>query len=138
MIRLVALLSLVAASGHCDVLIANRAIPSRSIIAAEDVSVAAQSVQGTYTTPEEVIGREARVTLYPGRPIRRGDVGAPAVVERNQVVPLRYATGGLFIETEGRALARAGVGDLIRVMNITSRTTVTGRVAPDGTIEVGK
>lgn len=121
-----------------DALLANRAIPSRSIISELDISVTEQTIPGAYSDPAEVIGLEARVTIYPGRPIRRGDLGAPAVVERNQIVALRYAVGGLYIETEGRALGRAGIGDLIRVMNLNSRNTVTGRVGPNGIIEVGK
>ncbi|MEO0911634.1 MAG: flagellar basal body P-ring formation chaperone FlgA [Pseudomonadota bacterium] len=132
------LLMLLAGPVAAETLLANRAIPSRTVISAEDVRVSAQSVPGTYADPAEVIGLEARVTIYPGRPIRRGDLGAPAVIERNQIVSLRYTVGGLFIETEGRALGRAGIGDLVRVMNINSRNTVTGRVGPNGIIEVGK
>ena len=44
---------------------------------------------------------------------------------------------GLRILTEGRALARGGVGDVIRVMNLSSRTTVSGRIAADGSVHVG-
>jgi len=75
---------------------------------------------------------EARVALYAGRPIRQGDVGPPAVVDRNQIIPLVYMRSGVMISTEGRALDRAGPGDLIRVMNLSSRSTVTARVGSDG------
>ena len=47
----------------------------------------------------------ARVTLYPDRPIRPGDLAPPALVDRNQIVTLEYAAGPLVILTEGRALA---------------------------------
>jgi len=40
------------------------------------------------------------------------------------------------ISTEGRALDRAGPGDFIRVMNLTSRATVTARVDGSGTAHV--
>jgi flagellar basal body P-ring formation protein FlgA len=50
---------------------------------------------------------------------------------------LRYAAGPLAITTEGRALARGGAGDVIRVLNLSSRNTVTGRVQPDGAVSVG-
>ncbi|MEM9126779.1 MAG: flagella basal body P-ring formation protein FlgA, partial [Pseudomonadota bacterium] len=42
----------------------------------------------------------------------------------------------LSITTEGRALGRGAAGDRIRVMNLSSRTTVTGLIRPDGQIEV--
>lgn len=47
-----------------------------------------------------------------------------------------FRTGLLSISAEGRVLDRAGVGDLVRVMNLDSRLTVTGRVLFDGSIEV--
>jgi len=114
-----------------------RVIRPQEIIAPEDVILRNGPQTGSVTL-DAVIGREARVALYPGRPIRAGDIGTPAVVERNQVVPLVYMRGGLRIETEGRALARAGPGDYVRVMNLSSRATVTGRVTASGRIEVSR
>ena len=40
------------------------------------------------------------------------------------------------IATEGRALDRAGPGDVIRVMNLSSRNTVTARIGADGAAHV--
>jgi flagella basal body P-ring formation protein FlgA len=51
-------------------------------------------------------------------------------------VSLVYRRGPLSILAEGRALGRGGVGDSVRVINIASRATVTGLVAPDGTLTV--
>jgi flagella basal body P-ring formation protein FlgA len=87
--------------------------------------------------PVLAVGMEARVAIYAGRPVRAQDLGAPALVERNQLVPLIYLSGGLAISTEGRALARGAAGEVIRVMNLSSRNTVNGRVGPDGAIYVG-
>ncbi len=131
-------LTLAASVADAQSVVANHAIPSRAIITSADVRQDARTFAGAHTSPEDVIGLEARVTIYPGRPIRLGDVGPPALVERNQIVTLRYHAGGVFIETDGRALDRAGVGDLLRVMNLSSRTTITGRVHESGIIEVGK
>ncbi|HAW49029.1 MAG TPA: flagella basal body P-ring formation protein FlgA, partial [Roseovarius sp.] len=89
-------------------------------------------------TLADLIGQEARVALYEGRPVRPGDVGPPAVIERNQVVPLIYLRGGLEIMTEGRSLDRAGIGDHVRVMNLASRATVSGRVTASGRILVSQ
>jgi flagella basal body P-ring formation protein FlgA len=59
------------------------------------------------------------------------------VVDRNQIIPLAYAAGDLTILTEGRALARGGVGDVIEVMNLSSRNKVLGQIGPDGVVRVG-
>ncbi len=116
--------------------VATRTIRPQTILTAADVKLIDQGIAGTYVTPDEVIGMEARVALYPGRPIRIDDIGPPALVERNQIVTLIYAAGGLTIATDARALGRGGVGDRLRVMNLSSRSTVTGWVQPDGSVSV--
>jgi flagellar basal body P-ring formation protein FlgA len=115
-----------------DTIVAARTIPAQSIIAPSDLMQSAQIIPGSVTDPAQIIGMETRVALYAGRPIRPADVGFPAVVDRNQIIALFYQQGGLTIATEGRALGRGGPGDLIRVMNIASRATVTARISLDG------
>ncbi|MBL3610475.1 flagellar basal body P-ring formation chaperone FlgA [Rhodovulum sulfidophilum] len=120
-----------------DILVATRSVRGQTILGPGDVAVVAGEAVGTLVAPEEAIGQEARVNLYAGRPIRIGDVGPPAIIERNQIVTLRYQSRGLSIAADARALDRAGVGDALRVMNLASRNTVTGFVAPDGSVVVG-
>lgn len=133
MIRLAAFLAVIAGPIGAETLIAARTIPARSIIGPEDILVRDTDVLGALDNPDLAIGQEARVALYAGRPIRAADVGAPAVIERNQIITLIYRHSGIVISTEGRALDRAGPGDLIRVMNISSRTTVSAQVDANGT-----
>jgi flagella basal body P-ring formation protein FlgA len=131
MIRILAILLWVAPAA-ADTVVAARTIPAQSLIRAEDVAINTQTVPGGVADPGVVIGMEARVALFAGRPIRVGDIGVPAVVDRNQIVPLLYQGNGLMISTDGRALARGAAGDLIRVMNLSSRATVTARIGSDG------
>lgn len=118
-------------------LVATRPIAAGTLLAHADLTTVAAAIPGALADPADAVGKEARRAIPAGRPIRADDVAAPAIVERNQIVPLRYAAGGLSILTEGRALARGGEGDVIRVMNLGSRNTVSGRVLADGTIQVG-
>lgn len=113
-------------------------IRAQTLIGPADVALMpdGQALSGGFKSVEEAIGLEARVNLYEGRPIRPGDLGPPAIVERNQIVALNYHHAGLSIRTEGRALDRAGAGERLRVMNIKSRTTVTGTVLVDGSVNV--
>jgi flagella basal body P-ring formation protein FlgA len=131
------LLGLIPNIASADVLIANRTIRAQTILAADDVAVVTGDVPGSLVSPDEAIGLETRVAIYSGRPIMAGDVGEAAIVERNQIVKLVYLTGSLSIYADARALGRAGPGDLIRVMNLTSKSTVSGIVAPDGSVYVG-
>ncbi len=135
---LLALLLLTAATpGLADTVLAARTIRAQTLITAADLTLSEGEVAGAYTSLDEVIGLEARVAIYAGRPVRSGEVGQAALVKRNQVVPLVYASGGLMISTEGRALGRAGAGETIRVMNLGSRQTISGRVRDDGAVVVG-
>lgn len=120
-----------------DTLVATRTIRAQSILLPTDVTAIAGDVPGTLIHPDEAVGLEARVVLYAGRPIRAGDVGPAAIIERNQIVSLIYNRQGLTIITEARALARGGVGDVLRVMNLTSKQTLSGIVSPNGAVHVG-
>lgn len=117
--------------------IAVRTIPAQSVIAADDVSVVDAVMDGAVLTSAAAIGQETRVTIFAGRAVLLADLGAAAVVDRNQLVPLRFQAGTLAIMTEGRAIERGAEGDVIRIMNLASRLTVTGRVMADGSVNVG-
>lgn len=118
-------------------LVARQPIRAQAVVAASDVTLLPGHTPGALSDPAEAVGLEARVTLYPGRPIRADQLGPPALILRNQIITLRYSNAGLEIVTDGRALDRAGLGDRVRVMNLKSRATVTGRVAGPGLVEVG-
>lgn len=115
-----------------------RAIRAQKVLGRDDLTLVDEAVPGAVSAIEDAVGKEAKVTLYPGRPVLLAQLGAPALVERNALVRMNYARGPLRIVTDGRALDRAGVGEPVRVMNLASRQTVTGIVAADGSVEVGE
>ncbi|WP_039018548.1 flagellar basal body P-ring formation chaperone FlgA [Halocynthiibacter namhaensis] len=117
-----------------DTLVAARTIRSQTVLSSADFVIATGDTLGSLTQISDIQGLEARVTLYAGRPVRPGDVGPAAVINRNQVVPLVFNANGLVITTEGRALDRAAPGEYVRIMNLSSRTTVSGRAMPNGTV----
>lgn len=127
---------LLAGPAMADTVLAARTIRAQSLITPQDLVVKDMDVLGAFSSPADIVGQEARVALYAGRPIRHGDIGPPALVERNQIISLIFDQSGLSITTEGRSLSRAGPGEYVRVMNMTSRITVSGRVLPDGRVLV--
>jgi flagellar basal body P-ring formation protein FlgA len=131
------LLCLLPGPVWADAIVTTRIIKAGTVIAAEDLQVVEASIEGVITQPDQIVGQEARITLYPGRPLRTENLGPPAVVDRNQIVALAFVSGGLSITTEGRALARGSVGDVIHVLNLSSRTTVVGQILPNGSVRVG-
>jgi len=114
----------------------SRPISTAHVLVADDLVLMGQTLPGTYVDPSNIIGLEARVNLYPGRPVRLGDIGPPASISRNEIVRMLYRRNGLKIITEGRALDRAAVGETISVMNLSSRATVQALVLKAGQVEV--
>ncbi|WP_296640945.1 flagellar basal body P-ring formation chaperone FlgA [Roseinatronobacter sp.] len=120
-----------------DALVATRLIRATEVVREGDVAVQREHIPGAASDPVQVVGLEARVAIYPGRPVRLSDLGPAAVVERNDSVVMVYRQAGLTILSEGRALGRAALGDMVTVMNIASRQSVQGRVTSFGQVEVG-
>ncbi len=137
-IRLTYLLALLLAlPAQAETLVAARIIRSQAIIVPADLALIEKSVPGALSNAGAVLGMAARVMLYAGRPIHPGDIGPPTLVDRNQIVTLIFVRAGLIIRTEARAMGRGGLGDAVRVMNLASRTMVSGVVMADGTVHVG-
>ncbi|TDL74209.1 flagellar basal body P-ring formation protein FlgA [Palleronia sediminis] len=134
---LLALALLLATPAAADTLVAARTIRAQALLGPADLAILPGDLPGALARPSEAVGLEARVTLYAGRPIRPGDIGPPAIVERNQIVTMIFEAPGMRIVADARALDRAGVGDRVRAMNLGSRSTVVGTVTEAGTIVVG-
>lgn len=131
-----AFILLTATEAAAEMLVPVRMIRAREVIAAADLTVDRADAAGALSDPADLIGQEAQVVLYPGRPIRPNDVGPPAIVDRNDLITLVFLRGGLSIRADGRSLGRGAAGDTIRAMNLGSRATVSGRILADGTVEV--
>lgn len=129
-------LLLIPLPAWADSLVATRTIRAHTELTSEDVTLVAMDIPEAITDPGAAVGLETRIAIYAGKPIHARDLGPSTIVERNQIIPLAYSVGTLSIQTEGRALARGGVGEMIDVMNLTSRTRVTGRIGPDGVVNV--
>jgi flagella basal body P-ring formation protein FlgA len=123
---------------RADSLIAMRTLPANTIIAPEDVALVASKIPGALDQLTPAIGKELRRAIYAGRAITAADIAAPTLIERNQIVQLTYRTQAMVIRTEGRALSRGAEGDWIEVLNLASKTKVTGKVGANGAILVGR
>lgn len=132
-----ALCLLIACPAAADSVVATRTLRAQTVIAPEDLTLVAADLTGALKDPAGAYGMETRVAIYAGRPVRAGDLGPVTLVQRNQVVTLIYTSDALAISTEGRALSRGSAGDIVKVLNLASRSTVLGRVGADGAVHVG-
>ncbi|PTE16686.1 flagellar basal body P-ring formation chaperone FlgA [Pseudogemmobacter blasticus] len=136
LLRLAVLLALPGVAG-AESVVAARTLPAGTVLTQGDLMLVDAEIPGALTAPEVALGQQTRIALYAGRAVHARDIGAPALVQRNGIVTLVYRAGGLTIRADGRALEAGAEGDSIRALNLASKTTVSGRVAPDGTLIVG-
>jgi flagella basal body P-ring formation protein FlgA len=133
----VALVLIAVGPTRADTVIANGTIRGQTLIGPGDVALIDADTPGALDALTDAIGMEARVNLYAGRPVRPGDLRPPAIVDRNQIVTIRFDHGGLLVITEGRAMDRAAAGEPLRVLNLSSRNTITAIAAAPGLVIVG-
>ncbi len=93
---------------------------------------------GAYVETEidEVIGKQVRRVLTPGRPIQTQSIIHPLVISRGDRVEISFSDGLLDLRSPGRALSDAHEGQEVRIVNLISNKTVTGIATGEGTVEI--
>lgn len=129
-------LALVGHMAQAESVHALKTLQPREVIQPEDVGLQDTTVPGAATSLSDVIGSEVIRAVYAGRPVLIQNLSAAAAVERNALVRAVYRVNGLSIEIEARALERGAVGDVIRAMNLSSRSTILAEVQEDGQLKV--
>jgi flagella basal body P-ring formation protein FlgA len=85
---------------------------------------------------DRIVGQSVRRSVRVGDPFRATDLETPVVVEKNSLVMIRLKTPRLSLTAQGRALDDGAQGELIRVVNTNSRTTVSAVVVAEGVVRV--
>jgi flagellar basal body P-ring formation protein FlgA len=110
------------------------------IVGEADVTLARLPVGrvGAYvlTDARQVVGKQVRRVLSPGRPIQSASIIRPLVIERGDLVEIRFSDGQLALSSPGRALGDAHEGQDIRIVNLISNKTVTATATGNKTVEI--
>src|SRR4051794_21461555 len=85
---------------------------------------------------ERAIGMQARRQLRAGQPLKGADLAKPDLVQRDQAVTLIYETVGIYLTVLGKALDGGTEGDVVNVLNLQSKRTVTGTVIGRGQVAI--
>lgn len=129
------------AKATVEVPVVRRAVQRGEVIADADIDYvtmpAAGLTKGLVLDPGQLAGKAAKRTLHADRAVRAVDLMAPILVARNSNVAMIYVVGTLQITARGRALADAGAGDTIPVLNTSSKKTVEAVVLDANTVAVG-
>ncbi|WP_340425145.1 SAF domain-containing protein [Yoonia sp. GPGPB17] len=77
MMRLLLALLLAVSPAAAETVVAARTIRAQSVITVDDVIIEGEATAAAIEAARNIIGMEARVALFAGRPIRPGDVARP-------------------------------------------------------------
>ena len=85
---------------------------------------------------EQSLGMQMRRPMRAGQSLRTADLVKPDLVQRDQSVSVIYETPGLYLTTRGKALDSGTEGDVVNVLNLQSKRTVTGIVTGRGQVTI--
>jgi flagella basal body P-ring formation protein FlgA len=84
----------------------------------------------------QAVGMQMRRAIRAGQPLRVADLVKPDLVQRDQAVSVIFQTAGLYLTTRGKALDNGTEGDVVSVLNIQSKRTLTGTVTGRGQVTI--
>lgn len=116
-----------------------RNVERNEILKASDVVVERRpkaEVGGDAAVRNQVVGMQARRQLRAGQALRVADLVKPDLVQRDQTVTLIYEVTGLYLTIRGKALEGGTEGDVVSVVNLQSKRTVTGTVIGRGQVSI--
>lgn len=116
-----------------------RSVERNDILKASDVAVERRpksEVGNDVTSRDGVMGLQARRSLRAGQPVKSADLAKPDLVQRDQAVTLIYETANIYLTIRGKALDNGTEGDVVSVMNLQSKRTVTGIVIGRGQVAI--
>ena len=85
---------------------------------------------------DRAVGMQMRKALRAGAALRTADLAKPDLVQRDQTVTLIFQSGGLYLTIRGKALEGGTEGDVVSVLNLQSKRTVTGTVVGRGQVSI--
>jgi len=122
-----------------DVAVLTRDIDRTEMLKASDVTQERRpkaEVTGEPAVRERAVGMQLRRPMRAGSPIRTADLAKPDLVQRDQNVTVIYQTPGLYLTTRGKAIDNGAEGDVVSVLNLQSKRTLTGVVTGRGQVTI--
>jgi flagella basal body P-ring formation protein FlgA len=116
-----------------------RGIERNEVIKSSDVVIERRpkaEVGNDVAGRDGAVGMQARRQLRAGQALRVGDLTKPDLVTRDQNVTLIYESSGLYLTIRGKALEGGSEGDVVNVLNLQSKRTVSGIVVGRGQVSV--
>lgn len=122
-----------------EVAVLTRDVERAELLKASDITMERRpkvEVAGEPASRDRSIGLQVRRTMRAGTPIRVADIVKPDFVQRDQPVTIIYQVPGLYLTTRGKAIENGTEGDVVNVINLQTKRTLTGIVTGRGQVTV--
>ena len=116
-----------------------RNVERNEVLKSSDVVVERRpkaEVGGDAAARDRAVGMQARRQLRAGQALKTADLAKPDLVQRDQTVTLIYEAAGLYLTIRGKALEGGTEGDVVSVLNLQSKRTVSGVVIGRGQVSI--
>lgn len=122
-----------------EAVVLTRNVERTDILKASDLATERRNkaeIGGDAASRETVLGMQLRRSMRAGQALKVADLAKPDLVQRDQAVTVIYQAPGLYLTTRGKALDAGTEGDVVSVLNLQSKRTVTGVVTGRGQITI--
>lgn len=117
-----------------------RALARGDVIKASDFAIERRPKSEFASEPPasaaEIAGLAARRALRVGQPLRNADLMKPEIVKKNDAVLLHYEVPGIVLTMRGQAQESGTEGDIVNVLNVTSKRVIQGIVTGPGRVTI--
>jgi flagellar basal body P-ring formation protein FlgA len=116
-----------------------RNLERNEVIKSSDVAVERRpkaDVGPDFASRDRAVGMQARRQLRAGQALKSADLAKPDLVQRDQTVTLIYEAAGLYLTVRGKAMEGGTEGDVVNVLNLQSKRTVSGVVIGRGQVSI--
>ena len=133
---LLAILLLLPISAMAGEVTAKTTLRRGTLLSDKNISLVQGAGETITSLRRDFIGRELNRTIYAGHVIDIAYVRAPTLIIRNAQISMIYTYGALQLTAKGKALQTGGEGDLISVMNLSSRKKISAIIIGVDRVEV--
>jgi flagella basal body P-ring formation protein FlgA len=116
-----------------------RDVQRSEILKSSDVMTerrAKAEVGGDAAARDLAVGMQLRKQVRAGQALRVADLAKPDLVQRDDNVTLIYESAGLYLTIRGKAVENGTEGDVVNVLNLQSKRTVSGVVIGRGQVAI--
>ena len=122
------------------VVVALKDLSRGAAISSGDITVVERDtsslLRGYYNATTELVGRTLRRSIRRDQPITPNSLVVEKTVSRGQSVTILAGNKNIQVRMKGKALQNGNPGDLIPVLNITSKIKLQARIISGGTVRI--